>query len=206
MRTLVAIIIVLLMAASACAAKPRESVASITVFCPDSTAYGSGVLISASGTEAIVLTNWHVVRPPRKSISVRWPDGKTSPGNVVAADSTWDLAAVHVERPAARPVRIAKRAPRRGERLTIAGYGPGPYLEQAGPTLGYMAPSSRHAYELVEMQSAARHGDSGGPILNEDGELAGVLYGTYSGRTVGPCCTRVAEFLDDVGLAVEDKP
>lgn len=206
MRTLVAIIIVLLLAASACAAKPREAVARITVVGDRMTAFGSGVLVSASGTTAVVLTNWHVVRPPRKSINVRWPDGKSSPGSVVAADSTWDLAAVQVERPAAKPVRIAARAPRRGERLTMAGYGPAPYLEQSGPMIGFMAPSDRHEYELVEMQASARQGDSGGPIFNERGELAGVLYGTYSGRTVGPCCTRIAVFLDDVGLAVEDEP
>lgn len=206
MRTLVAIIIVLLLAASACAAKPRESVARITVANEQYTAFGSGVLVSASGTTAVVLTNWHVVRPPRKSISVRWPDGSTSLGSVVAADSVWDLAAVQVSRPAAKPVRIARKAPKRGERLTIAGYGAAPYLEQAGPTLGYMSPSGRHGHELVELQAAARQGDSGGPIFNEDGELAGVLFGTYSGRTVGPCCTRVATFLDDVGLAVEDEP
>lgn len=206
MRTLVAIIIVLLLAASACAAKPRESVARITVVGTASTAYGSGVLISASGTNAVVLTNWHVVRPPRKSISVRWPDGKTSPGSVVAADSVWDLAAVQVERPSAAPVRIARRAPRRGERMTIAGYGPGPYLEQAGPVVDFMAPSNRHDYQLVDIGTAARQGDSGGPIFNERGELAGLLYGVHDGRTVGPCCTRVSQFLDDVGLAVEDEP
>lgn len=203
MRTLVFIIIVVLIAASACGAGPRESVARITVESADSTSRGSGVLIAASGTEGAVLTNWHVVRPPRKSISVRWPDGESAPGSVVAADSTWDLAVVKVARPSAEPVKVATAAPKRGDRLTIAGYGGGPYLEQTGPLVGFMSPGDRDDYRLVEVRVTARLGDSGGPIFNERGELAGVLYGVQNGRTVGPSCARIAEFLSDVGMEVE---
>lgn len=205
MRTLVVILIVLLLAVSACAADPRPCVARITVELPRSTANGSGVLVSAGGTNAVVLTNWHVVKPPRKSITVRWPGGKAAPGTVVAADSTWDLAAIQTDLPDATPVRLAAKAPRRGERLTIAGYGPGPYLEQSGPVVQYMAPSRDHAFELVSLRAPPRLGDSGGPILNADGELAGVLFGNHSGCAVGPCCTRIATFLDNVGLS-EDEP
>ena len=44
--------------------------------------------------------------------------------------------------------------------------------------------------EMVELSAAARKGDSGGPILNSRGELAGVLFGAGFGRTTGSYCGR----------------
>lgn len=41
----------------------------------------------------------------------------------------------------------------------------------------------------------AREGDSGGPIFNERGELAGVLFGSGGGTTAGSYAGRVREFL-----------
>ena len=45
------------------------------------------------------------------------------------------------------------------------------------------------------MKAAARDGDSGGPMFNDGGELAGVLFGSANGRTVGSCSTRLRSFL-----------
>ena len=53
--------------------------------------------------------------------------------------------------------------------------------------------------EFVELAATARQGDSGGPILNERGELAGVLFGQSDGRTIGSCSSRVRTFLASVG-------
>ena len=38
-------------------------------------------------------------------------------------------------------------------------------------------------------------GDSGGPIFDQAGELAGVLFGAARNRTIGSCSTRLALFL-----------
>ena len=50
-------------------------------------------------------------------------------------------------------------------------------------------------YEMVELSVAARQGDSGGPILNSQGELAGVLWGAGWGTTSGSYSGRVAAFV-----------
>ena len=50
-------------------------------------------------------------------------------------------------------------------------------------------------YEMVEVSVQARQGDSGGPILNQRGELAGVLFGSGSGTTSGSYAGRVSQFL-----------
>jgi hypothetical protein len=51
---------------------------------------------------------------------------------------------------------------------------------------------------MVELSAGARQGDSGGPILNQRGELAGVLFGTAAGQTTGSYCGRVRSFLASV--------
>jgi len=180
--------------------RPRPVVARIESATGPSLSCGSGVLVAASGTQAIVLTNWHVVRGSRHEVRVYWPDGSKSPARVVASDDAWDLAALVVARPSATPVTIAATAPRIGEPLTIAGYGPPPYRyrEQRGPVTQYASPTNEHPEQFVELQATARQGDSGGPIFDARGELAGVLFGTRSGHTIGPCSTRLRAFLAGV--------
>jgi hypothetical protein len=51
---------------------------------------------------------------------------------------------------------------------------------------------------MVEVGAEARQGDSGGPIFNEQGELAGVLFGSGSGTTSGSYAGRVLNFLQGV--------
>ncbi len=55
----------------------------------------------------------------------------------------------------------------------------------------YLSPGGNNPFELLEVAVAARDGDSGGPILNAQGELAGVLFGAARGRTAGSFCGRV---------------
>lgn len=179
---------------------PRPAVARIEAADGPSRAGGSGVLVAVRGGHGIVLTNWHVVRSHRDGITVRFPDGATSAGRVLASDDVWDLAALLVTKPDAEPVTIAAKAPSLGDRLTIAGYGSHPftYRESAGACTEFLSPTASHAREFVELQATARQGDSGGPIFDERGDLAGVLFGTKDGLTVGTCSTRLRAFLAGV--------
>src|SRR5260221_9403399 len=53
-------------------------------------------------------------------------------------------------------------------------------------------------YDIVEVSAAARHGDSGGPIFNARGELAGVLFGEGGGMTSGSAAARVRWFVASI--------
>jgi hypothetical protein len=86
-----------------------------------------------------------------------------------------------------------------GEQLTIAGFGRGTYREESGPCTEYLSPGAGYPKEFVELKATARQGDSGGPILNAEGKLAGVLFGQNDGRTLGSCSTRVRAFLASAG-------
>ena len=171
--------------------------AVVRIMAPDTggVAYGSGALVATSGQHGLVVTNWHVVRDAVGQIVVAFPDGFRSVATVLATDADWDLAALAVWRPSVEPIPLAVETPRPGDRLTIAGYGSGQYRSIAGRCTQYVAPGPRQPFEMVELSAPARQGDSGGPILNDRGELAGVLFGSAGGSTTGSYCGRVRWFL-----------
>jgi len=178
---------------------PHPAVVRIVAAEQEGASLGSGVLVDTNGKQAIVLTNWHVVRDSRSAVLVQFPDGFQTAGTVVRMDEAWDLAAVVIWKPPAIPVPLAATPPAPGDLLTIAGYGRGPYRAQTGRCTEYLSPGTGYPKEFVELSAGARQGDSGGPILNERGELAGVLFGQNSGRTIGSCSTRLRTFLASVG-------
>jgi hypothetical protein len=122
-------------------------------------------------------------------------------------DADWDLAALVIWRPRVAPVKIAANAPQPGDRLTICGYGSGRYRAASGRCTQYYAPKLDLPQHMVELDVEARQGDSGGPIFNERGELAGVLFGAGHGTTLGSFGGRVGWFLatlsPDIGRATD---
>lgn len=164
----------------------------------DSRSLGSGTLIYVTEEHGLVLTNWHVVQDATGPVDIVFPDGFRSGGTVIKVDREWDLAAIGIWRPRVEPVRLSDRSPQPGERLTIAGYGSGSYRSASGRCMQYLSPGHGQPFEIVELGAEARQGDSGGPIFNERGELAGVLLGAAEGRTVGSYCGRVGSFLANV--------
>lgn len=164
--------------------------------------FGSGTLIDVRGDYGLVITNWHVVRDAAGEIVVQFPDGFRSPATIIKTDKDWDLAALSIRRPTnITPVPIATSTVQPGEPLAIAGYGPGDYRMAVGKMTQYLSPGERFPFEMIELDVEARHGDSGGPILNQRGEIAGVLFGAGRGFTSGTYSGRVSGFL--VGVLPE---
>jgi hypothetical protein len=157
---------------------------------------GSGTLVYVDAKYGYILTNWHVVAKGEQ-IDIHFPDGFTSPGTTVRTDEHWDLALVRIWRPQVTPLLVAGVVPQPGEMLTIAGYGQGAFRVARGKCIHYAAPDTKRPFEMVEVSVEARQGDSGGPILNERGELAGVLFGAGGGATTGSHIGRVKTFLDE---------
>ncbi len=177
---------------------PHPAVARIIVPEHDGTTYGSGTLVDVRGEYALVVTNWHVVEHVGKELWVEFSDGFRSAGKLLKVDHDWDLAAIAIWRPNASAVALAQIAPQPGDPLVIAGYGNGPFRAARGECLQYVTPSLELPLEMVQVTASARNGDSGGPIFNDRGELAGVLFGTGEGVTSGSYCGRVNQFLASV--------
>jgi hypothetical protein len=181
------------------------------------TAFGSGTLVDVRDQYGLVVTNWHVVRDARGHVEVSFPGGFRCQARPLKVDSNWDLAALVIWRPPIEPVKMAKYPPRPGDLLTIHGYGRGQYRIATGRCTTYYAPRLDYPLEMVELDVEARQGDSGGPIFNQCGELAGVLFGAGQGTTLGSYAPRVSNFLatlaPDIGqakdqalVAVADRP
>lgn len=177
---------------------PHPAVARIIVPEHDGTTYGSGTLVDVRGEYGLVVTNWHVVEHAGKELWVEFSDGFRSAGKLLKVDHDWDLAAIAIWRPNASAVALAQIAPQPGDPLVIAGYGNGPFRAARGECLQYVTPSLELPLEMVQVTASARNGDSGGPIFNDRGELAGVLFGTGEGVTSGSYCGRVNQFLASV--------
>jgi S1-C subfamily serine protease len=177
---------------------PHPAVVRVIVPERGGASLGSGSLVAVDATHGLVITNWHVVRDVAGPITVVFPDGFRSSATLLRVDHDWDLAALAIARPNVQPIALSATAPRPGETLTIAGYGSGSYRAAAGRCTEYVSPGGSHPYEMVEVSTGARFGDSGGPILNQRGELAGVLFGSALGRTTGSYCGRVRNFLVSV--------
>jgi hypothetical protein len=180
------------------AATPHPAVVRVMV--PDGrlTSFGSGALVAVTEHLGLVVTNWHVVQDTRGEINVVFPDGFRSPATLLNTDRDWDLAALAIWRPRVAPIPLAGEPPRPGDPLTIAGYGKGRYRAVTGRCTQYVAPGYNKPFEIVELSAGARQGDSGGPIFNAKGELAGVLFGAALGRTAGSYCGRVRWFLASI--------
>jgi hypothetical protein len=162
------------------------------------TAFGSGTLVGVHENRGLVVTNWHVVRDAAGLVDVVFPDGFHSHAKPLKVDQDWDLAALVVWKPNCEPVKIATYPPRPGDLLTIHGYGRGKYRIATGRCTNYYSPQPNFPHEMVELDVEARQGDSGGPIFNQQGELAGVLFGAGQGTTMGSFAPRVRVFLASV--------
>jgi len=188
--------------------RPHPAVARIVVPEGHATSYGSGTLVDARGQFGLVVTNWHVVRDGWGEVEVVFPDGFRSKARPVKVDPDWDLAALVVWRPPAPPVTMTEAAPQPGDQLTICGYGSGQYRAATGRCTRYYSPAIDLPQHMVELDVEARQGDSGGPIFNERGELAGVLFGAGRGTTLGSFGGRVGSFLaslaPDIGCPTDN--
>jgi len=197
--------VVALCAASAAWAQSAQAVQSpnpaiVRIVAPerDGASYGSGTLVAVNDTYGLVVTNWHVVRDAAAPIWVLFPNGFRSAAAILKIDRDWDLAALAVWRPNVEPLPLATQPPQPGERLTIAGYGNGWFRAVSGQCTQYVSPGGNHPFEMIELSAPARNGDSGGPILNDRGEIAGVLFGSAFGQTTGSYCGRLRYFLTSV--------
>lgn len=195
---------------SAEAAATAESVARVTGVaqqCGQSQS-GSGTLIDDNR----VVTNAHVIAGISEP-SVEMPDGQVAAGRAVYFDPNRDLALLAVDGLNASPAPVgAVMSP--GEEGYVMGYpagGPfvaGPALVQARAvsTVNNIYGASPSDLEIYQLGADVRQGNSGGPLVNADGDVAGVVFArAMEGGDVGFAVTAegAGDVLSDPGSFTE---
>ena len=139
---------------------------------------GSGVIVSDAGH---VITNFHVV-DGGESFTVVLATGEQRPARALSDDSPFaDLAVLQVPSQGLRSIPFGDSAAlTRGERvIAVSG---GPVFFDNSVTVGVVSAIGRSwprtgviLEDLVQTDAAVNHGDSGGALVNLDGELVGLL-------------------------------
>lgn len=161
---------------------PPQAVQSVALVLTDD-GHGSGFLISPDG---YLLTNAHVVGPSR-SVRVRWADGAEGPAQVLRTDKARDIALLKADSVPAQALALRDALPGQGEPVFAIGAPLDPSL-QGTLTRGIV--SANRVIEgrpFIQSDVSVTHGNSGGPLVNERGEVVGVtdLSITENGALVG---------------------
>jgi len=141
-------------------------------------AQGSGWVYNSSGN---IVTNEHVV-DGASSISVRFWNGKTYSASVVGTDKSTDLAVIKVDAPSSElhPLSVGNSADLQvGNGVVAIG---SPFGLEETVTSGIVsalhraieAPNNFTINDSVQTDAAINHGNSGGPLLNSQGQVVGV--------------------------------
>jgi S1-C subfamily serine protease len=139
---------------------------------------GTGFVVS----EDRVITNAHVVAGVSQPV-VEMPDGGAMPGRVVYFDTRHDLAVLAVDNLPAQPLALTADLPN-GSPAAFAGYPHGGPFQSRPATIQDITtvlvpdiygtnPSPEEIYRLA---GDVQPGNSGGPLLTTDGQVAGVIF------------------------------
>ena len=147
----------------------------------DPTSVGSGVVMSEDGS---ILTNLHVAASAQK-LTVTFYNGLVSEAEIVGVQSADDLAVIKAKQvpddlKPATMVSTANLKP--GDEVTAVGFpfGIGPSVSSgvvSGLKREWVFDKDRRARNLIQFDAAANPGNSGGPLVNRNGEVVGIVTG-----------------------------
>lgn len=146
---------------------------------------GTGVVIDERG---LVLTSLHVVAGAGR-LGIRFADGFETEAGVASRDPANDLAVLQVDvMPEGVPpaAMVSTDGLSLGDEVVVVGhpFGIGPSVSYgviSGLNRQYSTPDGEFGFDnLIQFDAAANPGNSGGPLVNRDGEVLGVVSSIYN--------------------------
>jgi putative serine protease PepD len=164
-----------------------KSVVEITVNSTQSTPFGGSQPQSAQGSGFVydsdgdIVTNEHVV-DGAESISVKFWNGATYTADLVGSDPSTDVALIKVNAPASllEPLQLSDSSKVAvGDAVVAIG---SPFGLEGTVTSGIVsavhremtAPNNFTITDSIQTDAAINHGNSGGPLLNNKGQVIGI--------------------------------
>jgi S1-C subfamily serine protease len=140
---------------------------------------GAGVVVSKTGE---ILTALHVVAGAT-SINVSFSDGTSSPATIQTSDATHDIAALTPQHPPAVTVpAVLGGDVRIGDEVFAVGHPLGLVdTLSAGVVSGldrtFKVRNGQTLTGLIQFDAAVNPGNSGGPLVNSEGQVVGIVTG-----------------------------
>jgi len=161
----------------------------------ENTQMGSGFIISDDG---LVVTNQHVVGNNPTEIMISTMDGSTYRAELLGSDELTDIALLKIQSDDPFPfIEFSNSDSVRVGEWAIALGNPFGLFEDGQPTVtvGVVSarnrdfrpdPSNPRVYmDMIQTDASINRGNSGGPLLNSEGEVIGINTFIYTGGTGG---------------------
>jgi len=150
---------------------------------------GSGFVTDYNGAPYIV-TNFHVV-DGTSNITVAFSNGDAYPGKVVGSDVYADLAVVSISAPTSEffPLPIVESSGLQvgqsvyaiGAPFGLSGTFTSGLISQLGRTIQEATTGNYSISGIIQFTAPVNPGNSGGPLLDSNGEVIGITTATISG-------------------------
>ena len=145
----------------------------------ESEGVGTGIIVDANG---YILTNSHVISDGQaNTVNVLFNDGTTSPGKVVWYDSQLDMAIVKVNKTGLTPAELGNSDDVTTGDIAVAIGNPLGLDLQRSVTQGIISGLDRTIETeqatmtgLIQTDASINSGNSGGPLLNQNGQVIGI--------------------------------
>lgn len=136
---------------------------------------GSGFVVSPDG---YIITNRHVVEDKNRIFRVRFDDGTEKPAEVAAIDTDYDIAMLRIKAEAPLPyLKLADaNLPNPGAKCLVLGFPAASLMDfKMQVTSGEISSVDEHDPYQVTLSANTTHGNSGGPIVDRDDNVIGIL-------------------------------
>jgi len=166
----------------------QDSVAFISSTTAEGQATGSGFVVDDGG---LIVTNEHVIDGAQQVTVKIGTDGKEIPAEIVGADASHDLALLKVDADGLKALPLGDSSKVEvGDNTYAIG---NPYGLDHTLTTGVVsalnrtlqAPDGSELGGAIQTDAALNPGNSGGPLLDEDGQVIGVNAQIATGGTEG---------------------